>query len=140
MEQTADSPSAPAQFTPSLRVERFDEVVQYDDAGTARPPQRTYEKVWQGRCGPDFTVEDGKDSYRVRGLRLRVSWLHNGEATPRWDSIEVTGQVVLPDDRLDRLPIREIWTHHHAELGQVPRWFLQFVSANPPAPRTTMEG
>ncbi|MFK0154173.1 hypothetical protein ACIQVK_19130 [Streptomyces sp. NPDC090493] len=140
MEQTADSPSAPAQFTPSLRVERFDEVVQYDDAGTAKPPQRTYERVWQGRCGPDFTVEDGEDSHRVRPVRLRVRWLDDGDATPRWNSIEVTGQVVLPDDRLDRRPVREIWTHYHAELGQVPHWFLQFVSANPPAPRTATEG
>ena len=64
MKQSADGPSVPAQFTPSLRVERFDEVVQYDDALTAKPPQRTYEKVWQGRCGPDFTVEDSEDSVR----------------------------------------------------------------------------
>ncbi|MFD7618589.1 hypothetical protein [Streptomyces sp. NPDC059802] len=135
--ELADGPSEPAQFTPSLRVERFDEVVQYDNAMTARPPQRTYEKVWQGQCGPDFTVED---SYRVRPVRLRVRWFQDGDATPRWNSIEVTGHEVLPDKNLRRLPVREIWTRYHAELGQVPDWFLQFVSANSPAPRTAPEG
>ncbi|MFC8125510.1 hypothetical protein [Streptomyces sp. NPDC057302] len=139
MEQPADQPSVLAQFTPSLRVERFDEVVQYDDAMTAKPPQRTYEKVWQGRCGPDFTVEDGEDKETVRPVRLRVRWLQNGDATPRWNSIEVTGQIILPDGCLRRLLVREIWTHYHAELGQIPDWLLQFVSTNPPATRTTTQ-
>ncbi|MCX4826800.1 hypothetical protein OG883_45005 [Streptomyces sp. NBC_01142] len=138
--ELADGPSGPAQFTPSLRVERFDEVVQYDNAMTAKPPQRTYEKVWQGQCGPDFAVEDGEDSYRVRPVRLRVRWFQDGDATPRWNSIEVTGHEVLPDKSLRRHPVREIWTRYHAELGQVPDWFLQFVSANLPAPRTAAEG
>ncbi|MFE2640840.1 hypothetical protein ACFXKF_40035 [Streptomyces scopuliridis] len=137
MEQPTDQPSVLAQFTPSLRVERFDEVVQYDDAMTAKPPQRTYERLWQGQCGPDFTVEDGET---VRPVRLRARWFQDGDATPRWNSIEVTGHVVLPDEGLGHLPVREIWTHHHAERGQVPDWFLQFVSANPPAPRTTTAG
>nr|WP_024126580.1 hypothetical protein [Streptomyces sp. FR1]AHE39199.1 hypothetical protein pFRL3_422 [Streptomyces sp. FR1] len=138
--ELADGPSVPARFTPSLRVERFDEVVQYDNAMTAKPPQRTYENVWQGQCGPDFTVEDGEGSHRVRPIRLRVRWFQDGDATPRWNSIEVTGHEVLPDERLRRLPVREIWTRYHAELGQIPDWFLQFVLANPPAPRTAAEG
>ncbi|WP_405824298.1 hypothetical protein OG705_29355 [Streptomyces sp. NBC_00838] len=137
MKQLADGPCAPARFTPSLRVERFDEVVQYDDAMTAKPPQRTYERLWQGRCGPDFTVEDGEGSETVRPVRLRVRWFQKGDAPLRWDSVEVTGHVVLLDEGLGRLPVREIWTHYHAELGQIPDWFLQFVSANPPATRTT---
>lgn len=136
MKQTAESPGAPAPFTPSLRAERYDEVVQYDDAGAVKPPRRTYEKVWQGGCGPDFIIEDGEGSHRVRPVRLRIRWFQDGAAAPRWNSIEVTGHVVLPDERLDRPPVREIWTRYHAELGQVPDWFLQFVSANPPAPRT----
>ncbi|TLQ39461.1 hypothetical protein [Streptomyces marianii] len=136
MKQTADSPGAPASFTPSLRAERYDEVVTYDDAGTAKPPQRTYEKVWQGGCGPDFTIEDGESSHRVRPVRLRIRWFQDGAAAPRWNSIEVTGHELLPDESLGRLPIREIWTSYHAELGQVPDWFLQFVSANPPELRT----
>lgn len=139
MKQTADSPGAPVSFTPSLRAERYDELVKYDDAGAAQPSQRTYEKVWQGQCGPDFTSEDSEGSHRVRPVRLRIRWFQDGAAAPRWNSIEVTGHVVLPDDSLDRRPVREIWTCYHAELGQVPGWFLQFVSANPPAPRTVPE-
>ncbi|WP_371793118.1 hypothetical protein OG285_32835 [Streptomyces sp. NBC_01471] len=139
MKQTTDSLCAPGPFTPSLRVERFDEVVQYDDVGTAKPPQRTYEKVWQGRCGPDFTIEDGEDSHRVRPVRLRIRWFQDGDATPRWNSIEMTSHVILPDGSLDRRPVRDIWTHYHAELGQIPNRFLQFVNANPPAPPTFPE-
>ncbi|WP_412075432.1 hypothetical protein ACLF6K_05795 [Streptomyces xanthophaeus] len=139
MKQTADSPCAPVSFTPSLRAERYDELVKYDDAGAAKPPQRTYEKVWQGQCGPDFTIEDGEGNYRVRPVRLRIRWFQDGAAAPRWNSIEVTGHVILPDESLDRRPVREIWTHYHAELGQVPDWFLQFVSANPEAPQTVPE-
>lgn len=137
MEQPTDQPSVLAQFTPSLRVERFDEVVQYDDAMTAKLPQRTYERLWQGQCGPDFTVEDGET---VRPVRLRARWFQDGDAPLRWISVEVTGRVVLSDGSFDHRPVRKIWTHHHAELGQVPGWFLQFVSANPPAPRTTTAG
>ncbi|MFF4409476.1 hypothetical protein [Streptomyces sp. NPDC001404] len=129
MKQTADSPRAPASFTPLLRAERYDELVKYDDAGTAEPPQRTYEKLWQGQCGPDFTIEDGEGNHRVRPVRLRIRWFQDGAAAPRWNSIEVTGHVVLPDESLDRRLVREIWTHYHAELGQVPDCFLQFVSA-----------
>lgn len=140
MEQPTDRPSVLAQFTPSLRMERFDEVAWYDDAMTAKPTQRTYEKLWQGQCGPDFTVEDSVGSETVRPVRLRVRWFQNGDAAPRWDSIEVTGYVVLPDGGLGRLPVREIWTHHHAERGQVPDWFIQFVSANSPVPRTATAG
>ncbi|MFB7601016.1 hypothetical protein [Streptomyces sp. NPDC056160] len=139
MKQTADSPGAPVSFTPLLRAERYDELVTYDDAGTTKPPQRTYEKVWQGQCGPDFTIEDGEGNHRVRPVRLRIRWFQDGAAAPRWNSIEVTGHVVLPDKSLDRLPVREIWTCYHAELGQVPDWFLQFVSANPLAPLTVPE-
>ncbi|MDL5199590.1 hypothetical protein [Streptomyces sp. ALI-76-A] len=139
MKQTTDIPCAPAPFTPSLRAERCDEVVQYDDVGTAKPPQRTYEKVWQGRCGPDLTIEDGEDSHRVRPARLRIRWFQDGAAAPRWHSIEVTGHVVLPNELLGRLPVREIWTRYNAELGQVPDWFLQFVSANSPTPQTATE-
>ncbi|MFJ1662589.1 hypothetical protein [Streptomyces anthocyanicus] len=127
-------PSALAQFAPVLRVERFDEVVQYDDAMEARPPQRTYEKLWQGTCGPDITVEEGDEI--VRPFRLRVRWLQNGDAALRWQSIEVTSRVVLPDEGLGHLPVRTIWTRHHASRKEVPDFFLQFVSANPPAPRT----
>ncbi|MFE3211169.1 hypothetical protein ACFXI8_23830 [Streptomyces niveus] len=47
--------------------------------------------------------------------------------------------MVLPDESLNRQPVREIWTRYHAELGQLPDWFLQFVSVNPPAPRTIPE-
>jgi hypothetical protein len=137
LEQPTNGPSVPAKFTPSLRGERFDEVVQYDDEMGAKPPQRTYEKVWQGQCGPDFTIEDGQGSETVRPIRLRVRWFQDGDTLPRWNSMEVTGHVVLPDGSLDRRPVREIWTHYHADLGQVPDWFLQFVSANCPAPRTT---
>ncbi|WP_327357849.1 hypothetical protein [Streptomyces sp. NBC_01304] len=32
--------------------------------------------------------------------------------------------MVLLDESLDRRPVREIWTSYHAELGQVPGWFL----------------
>ncbi|MFC4507810.1 MULTISPECIES: hypothetical protein [Streptomyces] len=92
-----------------------------------------------GAVRPGLTVEDSEDSETVRPVRLRVRWFQNGDATSRWNSIEVTGQMVLPDGRLRRLPVREIWTHYHAELGQIPDWFLQFVSANPPATRTTTQ-
>lgn len=140
MEQLVDGPSVTAQFAPSLRSERFDEVVQYDNAMTAKPPQRTYERVWQGHCGPDFTVEDGEESQSVRPVRLRVRWLQAGDAKLRWNSIEVTCQVVLPDGRLLGPSVRVIWTHYHADRGQIPEWFLQFVSSNPPAPRIAAEG
>ncbi|MGW2984274.1 hypothetical protein [Streptomyces goshikiensis] len=44
------------------------------------------------------------------------------------------GHAVLPDASLEHRPVREIWTRYHAELGQIPDWFLlQFVSANPPS-------
>ncbi|MFF8918080.1 hypothetical protein ACF08M_33440 [Streptomyces sp. NPDC015032] len=135
----AEQAFAPASFTPSLRAERYDELVMYDDAGTAKPSQRTYEKVWQRQCGPDLIIEDGEGDHRVRPVRLRIRWFQDGAAAPRWNSIEVTGHVVLPDESLDRRPVREIWTRYHAELGQVPDWFLQFVSANPAAPVTVPE-
>ncbi|MFJ1742422.1 hypothetical protein ACIOG4_27570 [Streptomyces microflavus] len=121
-----------AQFAPSLRLERFDEVVHYDDAATAKPPQRMYEKVWEGKCGPDLVLEDGET---VRPSRLRVRWFQNGDATPRWDSTEVTGRVVLPDGGLDRRPVREIWTRYHDERGQIPEDFAEFVRINSPEPR-----
>ncbi|MGW2984273.1 hypothetical protein [Streptomyces goshikiensis] len=66
VKQAAHSPCAPASATPLLRAERYDELVKFGDAGTAKPPQRTHEKVWQGQCGPDFTIEDGENNYRVR--------------------------------------------------------------------------
>lgn len=140
MEQPTDRPSVLAQFTPSLRMERFDEVTWYDDATTARPTQRTYEKLWEGQCGPDFPFEDSVGSETVRPVRLRVRWFENGDTTPHWNSIEVTAHVVLPDGGLDDRPIREIWTCHHVERGQVPDGFTQFVSANSPATPTTTAG
>ncbi|MFD8609423.1 hypothetical protein [Streptomyces sp. NPDC059631] len=136
MKQTADSPCAPAALMPSLCAERYDELVKYDDAETPKLPQRTYEKVWQGQCGPDFTIEDYEGNHRVRPVRLRIRWFQDGAAAPCWNSIEVTSHVVLPDESLDRHPVRMIWTRYHAELGQVPNWFLKFISANPPVPRT----
>ncbi|MFI1189669.1 hypothetical protein [Streptomyces californicus] len=134
MEKPTDQTSVPAPFAPVLRAERFDEVVWYDAARTAMPPERTYERLWQGQCGPDITVEDGDEI--VRPVRLRVRWLQNGEAAPRWNSIEVTSYVVLPGGKLGCLPVRMIWTHHHASREQIPDAFLQFVAANPPALRS----
>ncbi|MFI1530698.1 hypothetical protein [Streptomyces griseus] len=134
MEIPTDQPSTLADFAPVLCAERFDEVVQYADAMTAKLPQRMYERLWKGRCGPDFTVEGCDET--VRPVRLRVRWLQNGDATLGWHSIEVTSHVVQPAGGLALLPVRTIWTRHHAAQNQVPDEFLQFVSANPPAPRT----
>jgi hypothetical protein len=117
-------------------MERFDEVVQFDTAGRPSPPKSTYERLWQGQCGPDFTDDDAT----VRPVRLRARWFRDGDGAPRWNSVEVTGHVVLPDGSTSWRTVREIWTSHHAELGQIPEWILRFVGDNPPALRGTTAG
>ncbi|MFK0047739.1 hypothetical protein ACIQU4_27360 [Streptomyces sp. NPDC090741] len=133
MTQPTDAQTEPEQFAPRLTMERFDEVVWFDKTGQPKPPQNSYERLWQGeRCGPDFTADEAT----FRPTRLRARWFQAGDDAPCWNSMEVTGHEVRADGITGWRTVRQIWTSQHADMGQVPPWILRFVGDNPPAPRS----